>query len=329
MNEKNELMVTEERLSLEQVKAQVGAIQSMMGSVMQEGQHFGKIPGCGDKPTLLKPGAEKIAFMFKLVPDFEKTIEKMENYHREYEVTCKLYRDEKLVGTGFGSCSTLEKKFRYKKKETVGEKVRAVPKSYWDAKKAQDFDAMKQLAQGLVTKKIDNAWYFCTKGEVEYIDDPDIADKYNTVLKIAKKRAFVDAVITATGASDFFTQDIEDFRDSFEADEQRLKTPAQPAKAEPKAEPVETEAPKSETQKMKAAAEDAQVVGTPPSEEDTLTLRGLVTQLEAFKDQLDTESDKNKIAGVINKISDKVLSGDYTKESVAQTVEWVFNKVIV
>ena len=33
---------------------------------------------------------------------------------------------------------------------------------------------------------------------------------YNTVLKIAKKRAFVDAVLTMSGLSGYFTQDLED-----------------------------------------------------------------------------------------------------------------------
>jgi len=36
------------------------------------------------------------------------------------------------------------------------------------------------------------------------------ADVYNVVLKQAKKRALVDAVLTATAASDHFTQDLED-----------------------------------------------------------------------------------------------------------------------
>jgi hypothetical protein len=42
-------------------------------------------------------------------------------------------------------------------------------------------------------------------------DNP--ADQYNTVRKMAKKRALVDAVITATNASCIFTQDIEDMED--------------------------------------------------------------------------------------------------------------------
>lgn len=43
-------------------------------------------------------------------------------------------------------------------------------------------------------------------------ENPDIADTYNTVLKMAKKRALVDATLTATGCSDMFTQDVEDFQ---------------------------------------------------------------------------------------------------------------------
>ena len=46
----------------------VAAIQDIMRKVMKDGEHYGKIPGCGDKPTLLKPGAEKLAMTFRLCP---------------------------------------------------------------------------------------------------------------------------------------------------------------------------------------------------------------------------------------------------------------------
>ncbi|WP_418719751.1 hypothetical protein [Bilophila wadsworthia] len=53
-------------------------------------------------------------------------------------------------------------------------------------------------------------------GRVEH-DNP--ADYYNTCLKMAKKRALVDAVLTCTAASDIFTQDIEDEPQSFGAEQ--------------------------------------------------------------------------------------------------------------
>ena len=49
----------------------------------------------------------------------------------------------------------------------------------------------------------------CNSRERKYLKT-DFATNLNTVLKIAKKRAFVDAILTATYASKVFTQDIED-----------------------------------------------------------------------------------------------------------------------
>ena len=49
----------------------------------------------------------------------------------------------------------------------------------------------------------------CNSRERKYLKT-DFASNLNTVLKIAKKRAFVDAILTATHASKVFTQDIED-----------------------------------------------------------------------------------------------------------------------
>ena len=45
-------------------------------------------------------------------------------------------------------------------------------------------------------KKIEGAWTICKKAS-ELFENPDIADCYNPVLKMAKKRALVDATLTA------------------------------------------------------------------------------------------------------------------------------------
>jgi hypothetical protein len=49
-----------------------------------------------------------------------------------------------------------------------------------------------------------------TGQQVGRVANPDISDSYNTVLKIATKRALVAAVLITTGASCLFTQDVED-----------------------------------------------------------------------------------------------------------------------
>ena len=56
----------------------------------------------------------------------------------------------------------------------------------------------------------------CNSGESKFLKQP-FANRINTVLKISKKRAYVDAILTATCTSSVFTQDMEDisnFQDS-------------------------------------------------------------------------------------------------------------------
>src|SRR5271169_3542726 len=56
-------------LSAEQMREQVNAIQRLMEAVMKEGEHYGRIPG-SRKPSLWKPGAEKLCVAFHIEPAF-------------------------------------------------------------------------------------------------------------------------------------------------------------------------------------------------------------------------------------------------------------------
>lgn len=185
-------------MSVDHVVRQIELVQEVQRKVMRSGEHYGTIPGCGDKPTLLKPGAEKLGFTFRLAPEFEVTPIDWSGGHREYQVRCRLRHipTGTMVGEGVGTCTTLEGKFRFRWDNTG----KPVPKQYWDTKD-------KDLIGGPfnVTRKIDGQWYIFQR--VEH-DNP--ADYYNTCEKMAKKRAHVDAILTATAASDIFTQDIED-----------------------------------------------------------------------------------------------------------------------
>lgn len=144
-----------------------------------DGVDFGQIPGT-DKPTLLKPGYEKIQFylgltpMFKLInrtylPNQEKidkvynqqtkkydTVKTVRNYYA-WEWACELYHDGIKVAEGVGCANTEERKYvsQYAKSET-----------------------------------------------------PD--SLANTVMKIAKKRAQADAILNVGGISDMYTVDLED-----------------------------------------------------------------------------------------------------------------------
>lgn len=194
----------------------VNAVGDLFRKVMRDGEHFGKIPGT-DKPTLLKPGAEKIIAMFSLAPKTEnKEIRELGNGHREYIITIGLYKKQsgEFWGDGSGSCSTMESKYRYR----------------WimSQNKPEQEEADRLKAQGLGKwKKIDGKWQWFYR-----IENTDLADTYNTVLKMSEKRSLVSAVLKATGVSDIFTQDMEDVTEHEQdtAPEQAPKEKPEPPK---------------------------------------------------------------------------------------------------
>lgn len=197
-------------VSISEMKSQVNLIQHIMKEVMKNGEHFGVIPGCGDKPALLKPGAEKLMLTFRLANDVEVDTIDLQHGHREYRTKVTLYSPTgQRLGTGIGSCSTMESKYRFRVGPTELT-TRPVPKEYWDLRKENPVKAQEIIGgRGFSPKKDESGnWMIARQGEkVEYDNPPDY---YNTCLKMAKKRGLVDAVLTSTAASDIFTQDIEE-----------------------------------------------------------------------------------------------------------------------
>jgi hypothetical protein len=209
-DQRNVVNFEEYAMSTVGVLRQVAVIQEVMTAVMHKDEHYGTIPGT-KKPSLYKPGAEKLSLVFRLRPEYEIRRSDLGNGHREYEVVCTLYHipTGQSVGQGVGSATTMEGKYRYRggEKEGTGQPV---PKEYWNLKKEGKLSEAQALVggAGFSAGKIDGQWEICSIGEKQEHDNP--ADYYNTILKMAKKRAHVDAILTATAASDIFTQDVED-----------------------------------------------------------------------------------------------------------------------
>jgi len=195
----NELVTTDGgALSIQALNEQIQLIQHHMREHMKEGEHFGKIPGCGDKPALFKSGAEKLTFIFRLVPEYQVTTTPLGGEHREFTVSCTIRRmgSDVVVGRGLGSCSTAEKKYRWRSENTGKE----VPRDYWKERNVELLGGAQYTP-----RKLDGKWII-----FHQVENKDIADVYNTVLKMAKKRAYIDATIQALAASDIFAQDIDD-----------------------------------------------------------------------------------------------------------------------
>lgn len=144
---------------LNKVTQQLQAIanfQTVVQNNLKNGQDFGVIPGT-NKPTLLKPGAEKIQMLFGVTSEYEE-IERIQDYDKgffAYTIKCTLSKNGQKITEGMGHCNTKEKKY------------------------------IKQ----------------------------DPFTLANTCLKMAKKRAQIDATLTIASLSEVFTQDMEDLQD--------------------------------------------------------------------------------------------------------------------
>ncbi len=189
------------------IRAQVNRIQEVMKTVMQEGQHFGKIPGAGDKPTLLKAGAEKLMMTFRLAPEVEVEPLFLQDAIG-YRVKVKLNTfDGRFVGSGVGECSSLEEKYKWRA-AVCDEEFEATPVDQRRTKFSKKYGKVDKIKQVRTNP----------------------ADQANTILKMAKKRALVDATLTCLAASDIFTQDIEDMDPETLGNHGKTNGSASPAK---------------------------------------------------------------------------------------------------
>jgi hypothetical protein len=237
MSDQNtELAVTEEpqqrqiavmqELTVEELVRRNELVKDIRNKVMKDKVHYGTIPGCGPKPTLLKPGAEILKQTFRLTPKIEVEIVDLGGGHREVKVKTSLYHIHtgEFYGQGFGSCSTRESKYRFRNAQRKcpvcdGEFIIKGKTEYgggWLCYKNKG---------GCGEKFTDNDPRI-TEQEVGKIENKNPADEWNTVAKMAVKRSDVAATISATGASEDFTQDIEEIKQNREAS----STGAPPAK---------------------------------------------------------------------------------------------------
>jgi len=143
-------------VTLEEAGHRVKMLGEFVREHMVEGEDYGVVPGTNTKPTLFKPGAEKLNAIFGLAPVVEITnrVEDWDKGFVHYEIKVALInkRTTSIDAEGIGSCNSRERRYK----------------------------------------------------------NQDAANIANTILKMAKKRALIDATLSATRASGIFTQDLED-----------------------------------------------------------------------------------------------------------------------
>jgi hypothetical protein len=190
------------------LKQNIDIVKRMMAEVLKENEHYGIIPGT-QRPTLLKPGAEKLLFVFRLGARYNTVTIDRGDGHREYNSDCIIYEisSEKVLGSASGSCSTLESKYRYRNIADFEVLDEEIPKDAKEKKK-------EYRSQGLGMKQVDGVWRWVRYRDSQRTENPDIADVYNTALKMSQKRALIATTLNVLAVSDMFTQDTEDFLDT-------------------------------------------------------------------------------------------------------------------
>jgi len=181
-------------MTVDEMEKRMKIMQDFIKRAMVENQDYGKIPGT-DKPTLLKSGAEKLGIFYGYSNSAE-IINKVEDwkngfFHYEVKVTLTNKRTGKIEAEGMGSCNSMEARYRYRW-VFENQLPRSINKDDLHRK------VIKKNGQNYTMYRIEN---------------DDVFTLPNTLLKMAKKRAFVDATLSATRTSGIFTQDVEDFID--------------------------------------------------------------------------------------------------------------------
>lgn len=241
--------------------------------VMKSGVDFGVVPGTDKKPTLFKPGAEKLATLFNLSHRLN-LLSAVEDWTGEqhggepffyYRYQCVLLHGGVIVGETEGSCNSWEKKYRYRAGErtcpTCGKtaiiKGKAEYGGGWLCWKNKGGCGDKWVDGDLIIEG----------QSVEKIINPDVCDLVNTIQKMAQKRAYVGAVLTTTNASEYFTQDVEDIYidgqfSTVPHDADDKATPA-PAPSQPKTSRAKATAPKTSDKPTSPIKRKLPTISTP------------------------------------------------------------------
>ncbi len=155
-----------------QAKQMLDLNKQLMEELLQPKVDFDRIPGT-ERPTLLKPGAEMLCKVYGLAQGDMRVTDKTEDWEHGifcYTVTCPLVHIASGNIIAVGIGAANSHEVKYRYRNKYDDE---------------------------------------TKQKIR-TENADPADNINTLIKMASKRAFVDAVLKATCASRIFTQDVED-----------------------------------------------------------------------------------------------------------------------
>lgn len=323
-------MVARNAIDVDELVHHRDLIKAAMERAMVEGVHYGVIPGV-QKPSLFKPGAETLLVLFRLAPTYQAD-RHYDGTHLTVTTMCRLNHAPTgmFLGEGEGLCTTRESRYAYRQGGRVCPECGADTIIKGRAEYGGGWVCFKK--KGGCGAKFDDGTHASREFEAAVmgrVDNPDLPDMWNTVLKISAKRALVAAVLNVTGASDLFTQDMEDMP----RDQQRQQQSGEP-EPEPVFEPdrdLLENAPRGRTviaDGLKMLTTSAPQVAWPP-------LLAAATQAVFGKPRADLEEDEaaafyRRFANLAGRIATIAAAADpnalptVTNDEVQESVAWAF-----
>lgn len=182
------------RRRMNEMKQKYDAVQEFFKEVMVKDEDFGVIPGT-QKPSLYKPGAEKLCELYGFAAIVKSREEERSFETGFYRVSFTLQMVHRgsgtVVGEGVGECSTNESKYMYR----------------W----VSEYKLPKHLDKDELLFEEKDEWKDGQKTGRTYrqyrVPNEDLFSQWNTVLKMAYKRAYVGLTLQCTRSSGIFTQE--------------------------------------------------------------------------------------------------------------------------
>lgn len=175
--------------------------QEMMEYTTDGRGDYGILPGT-TAVALYKPGAEKLCEFYRLIqrPTITHRREDWDVGFFHYEAQMDLLsRDSgQIMGTGLGSCNSMESRYRWRTAKQKCPKCRGefIFVSTKDGPEKGSFYCWnKKGGCGATFAKDDKA---ITEQELGRVENDDVYSLVNTILKMSKKRALVDGVVSIT-----------------------------------------------------------------------------------------------------------------------------------
>lgn len=185
---------------LAEMAAKLDIVQQFFRQAMKKDIDYGTISGT-NKPTLYKPGAEKLCELYGFAITVAEKEEERDFRSGFYLAKIKIALVHRgtgvLVAEGVGEASVYESKYRWR----------------WVFESELPAGVERNTLQRKVYEPKDREPYYKYR-----VENADLFDQWNTVLKMAKKRALVDAVLSATRSSGIFSQSEDEFEAYIEDD---------------------------------------------------------------------------------------------------------------